>query len=441
MMASDSSKEALAYAAHAVRLAGTLPDIGEDVAPRPILKVGIAGGGTMGSGIALACLAAGLPVVLAERDGEAARRARARILGDIDARLDKGRIDAMEADRRRALLAIETDLRALGTADLVIEAVFEDMETKCALFRAIDRIAKAGALLATNTSYLDIDRIAAVTARPEDVLGLHFFSPAHVMRLLEIIRARRTAPDALASALAFAQRIDKQPVIARVCHGFIGNRMLEGYVREAGLLLLEGASIEAVDAAIRAFGYRMGPFEMGDLAGLDIGHMLRAQFPAGRFDQNAYRVADRLVAMGRKGQKTGAGYYRYEPGSRRPIPDPAVEAIAHEERALAGMTAREIGAQEIVERCLLPLVNEGARILEEGIAMRGSDIDVVYLEGYGFPRGRGGPMYWADSLGLPHVLARIEAWCAQLGARWWTPAPLLARLAQEGGRLSDYCGF
>lgn len=436
----DQATEALAYAALAVDAAARLPDIGADTKPRPVEAVGVIGGGTMGGGIALACAAAGLPVTLVELDAAGTDRARATIDRLLDEMRDKGRIDADERRKRGERIHVVIGYQALADADLIIEAVFEQMAAKRAVFRDLDALAKPGAILATNTSYLDIDRIAAETARPHDVLGLHFFSPANVMRLLEIVRAEETGKDVLATALSFARRIGKTPVVARVCHGFIGNRLLEGYIREAGLLMLEGAAPEAIDAAIRDFGYPMGPLEMGDLAGLDIGYMLRRQFPADRFDPNAYRVMNRLVEMGRKGQKTAAGIYRYQPGSRTPIPNPVTMAIIKEERQACGMVAREIGADEIVERGLMPLVNEGARILEEGIAVRSSDIDVVYLHGYGFPRWRGGPMYWADSLGLPHILERIEYYRRTQGARWWTPAPLLERLASAGRGFRDYSG-
>ncbi len=426
---------ALRHAFFAERQAAKVPGIDKGTPVREIATVGIVGGGTMGSGIALACLAAGLPVTVIEQTAEAAEAARARMAGVLDEGIRRGKLDADERERRLSRLAVATDMAALGEADLVIEAVFERLAIKQDVFRALDQVAKPGAILATNTSYLDIDAIAAVTDRPQDVLGLHFFSPAYLMKLLEIVRAAKTSDEVLASALAFAKRIGKVAVVARVCRGFIGNRMLQGYIREAGFLLLEGATPEAVDAAITDFGFAMGPFMVGDLAGLDIGYLLRQEFPPDADDAVAFRVHDRLVGMGRKGRKTGAGFYRYENG--RPAPDPAVVALAEEEAKRAGIARRtEIPADEIVERCVLPLVNEGARILEDGIALRASDIDVVYLYGYGFPRWRGGPMFYADSLGLAHVRDRIRHYRETLGAKRWTPAPLIERLASEGGSFA-----
>lgn len=435
--AADPQSKALQHAFFAERKASRLPDVGRDIKPRSFAHIGVVGGGTMGCGIALACAAAGLTITLIEQTDDAAKKAQGTIAAILDASFARGRIDDAAHQKQKDAITIMTDMAALKDADLIIEAVFENMDVKKSVFRELDRVAKKGAILATNTSYLDVDEIAASTSRPADVLGLHFFSPAHIMKLLEIVRGRETALDVLATALAFGKAIRKVAVVARVCYGFIGNRMLEGYVREAGLLMLEGATPEQIDASIRAFGYPMGPLQVLDLAGLDIGHMLRSQFPADRFDPHAYRVISRLVDEGRKGQKTGAGIYRYEKGNRAPIPDPLTAQIIKEEAEKAGFKQRTISDEEIVERCILPLINEGARILEEGVAVRASDIDVVYLYGYGFPRWRGGPMFYANSLGLKHVRERILHYQAQQGPRWWTPAPLIDKLAKENKGFDD----
>lgn len=431
----DPQSAALRHAFFAERAAARVPGIDKATPRRTIATVAVIGGGTMGAGIALACLAAGYPVTVLEQDADAEAAARARIASAIDGALAKGRIDAAAHAARLGRLATARDFAALAGADLVIEAVFERMDVKQEVFRKLDAVAKPGAILATNTSYLDIDAIAATTSRPQDVLGLHFFSPANIMKLLEIVRAAKTSPEVLASALDLAKRLGKTAAVAGVCRGFIGNRMLQGYAREAGLLLLEGASPEAVDRAMAGFGFAMGPFAVSDLAGIDIGYLLRKASPPESYDPLAFRVHDRLVEAGRKGQKTGAGFYDYEDGRARA--SEAVAAIVEEEAARAGIVRREIPEDEIVERCFLPLVNEGAAILDEGIALRASDIDVVWLTGYGFPRWRGGPMYHADRLGLDHVLARIEHWRERFGERWWTPAPLLGRLARAGG---DFAG-
>ncbi len=427
---------ALRHAFFAEREAARIPDLPADARPRSVEQVGVIGGGTMGSGIATACLKAGLPVVMIERDEEAAEAGRRRVHGFLEHDHAKGRIDEAELDARKNRFSVSTDYAALANADLVIEAVFENMEVKKEVFRRLDEAAKKGAILATNTSYLNVDEIAAATTRPEDVLGLHFFSPAHIMKLLEIVRAARTAPDVLLTALQFARKIRKVGVVARVCHGFIGNRMLSGYIRQAGFLILEGATPQQVDRAIYEFGFPMGPFQMGDLAGLDIGYMLRQQIRPDPQEAVAFRVHDRLVEAGAKGQKTGRGFYVYGEGT--PKPNPMVAEIVAEEAERAGIVRREIGDEEIVERCVLPLVNEGARILEEGVAIRAGDIDVVWLYGYGFPRWRGGPMYYGDTLGLDHVLARIRHHAQTAGARFWKPAALIERLAGEGKGFGDF---
>ena len=432
----DPQSGALRHAFFAERQTARVPGLPKDAATRSVESVGIIGGGTMGRGIALAFAAAGFPVTIAEQTGEAADAARKAIAATLDKGVAKGKITAAGRDAQLDRLGVVTHMTALAQADLIIEAVFEDMKVKKDVFTRLDGLAKDGAILATNTSYLDIDEIAAVMGRPADVIGLHFFSPANIMKLLEIVRTETTADDVLATALKLAKAIGKVPVVAGVCRGFIGNRMLQGYQREAGLLLLEGATPEQVDRAMTGFGYAMGPFQVSDLAGIDIGYLLRRGSDPATFDPHAFRVHDRLVEAGRKGQKTGAGFYSYTDGAAQP--DPAVLDIIAEEAEAAGFKRREIADAEIVERCVLPLINEGAAILEAGIAIRSADIDVVYLYGYGFPRWRGGPMYHADSLGLDHVLARIEAYRAHLGDRWWTPAGLLQRLAREGKSFAGY---
>lgn len=428
---------ALRHVFFSERQVGKVPGIPEGTTPRDIRRVGIIGAGTMGGGIAMNFANAGIPVNMLELNQEALDRGLGVIRSNYERTAAKGRITQEDVEARMALLQPTTDYAALADADLIIEAVFENMDVKKEVFGALDKVAKPGAILATNTSYLNIDEIAAATSRPEDVLGLHFFSPANVMRLLEIVNAGKTAPDALLTVTKMAKIIRKVGVVAGVCHGFIGNRMLEGYGREAGLLALEGAKLQDIDKAAFDFGMPMGPLAMGDMAGLDIGYMLRAQFPADRFHPHAYNVGNRLVEMERKGQKTGAGWYNYEPGNRTPVPAPEVEAIIAEEAKKAGIQQREISAEEIVQRLIYPLINEGALILEEGIALRPGDIDIVYIYGYGFPPYRGGPMHYADEIGLGKIRDTIMEFQGRYGERWWTPAPLLIKLADEGKGFSD----
>jgi 3-hydroxyacyl-CoA dehydrogenase len=336
-------------------------------------------------------------------------------------------------EQRMALIAPSLEYAPLAECDLVIEAVFENMEVKEQVFRKLDEVVKPGAILASNTSYLNIDKIASFTKRPADVLGLHFFSPANVMRLLEIVRGAQTAPDVLATCLDMAKKIRKVAVVAGVCDGFIGNRMIARYGAAAAGLINAGALPQQVDGALQKFGLAMGPFRMGDLAGLDIGWATRKRRAAEAGVQMKTIVADKLCEAGRFGQKTGAGWYRYEAGKRDPIPDPLTEKLITEYRAANGITPRTIGDEEIVARCIYALVNEGARILQEGIAARASDIDLVYLNGYGFPAQRGGPMLYADTVGLPNVVRALKRFAAEPGADpSWQPAPLLLQLAEEG---------
>jgi 3-hydroxyacyl-CoA dehydrogenase len=351
----------------------------------------------------------------------------------------KGRMKPDEAAKRARLITPSLDYSAAHDADLLIEAVFEDLAVKKSVFRELDRVAKRGAILATNTSTLDVDRIAAFTRRPGDVLGLHFFSPANVMKLLEVVRAKQTKPDVLASAMTLARRIGKTAVVSGVCDGFIGNRMINKYSQQALLLLEEGATPSQVDKALEKFGFAMGPFRMSDLAGNDISWHIRKRHYAERPKARKMRIADRVCELGRFGQKTGLGWYRYEPGKRDAIPDPAIDRIIEEERAALKIAPRRIGDAEIVDRLVYALVNEGAHILEEGIAMRASDIDVVYLAGYGFPVHRGGPMFYAGRVGLQTVVRRMKSFAANEHAEpaFWRPAKLLMQLAAAGATFDD----
>lgn len=400
--------------------------------PREIRQVAILGAGTMGSGIAMAFSNAGYLVTLYERDAEALDRGVARMRQNYEISAAKGKLSVEDVDIRLKRIQPSLNMSDLGDADLLIEAVFEDMAVKKTLFAEMDRICRPDAILASNTSRLDIDEIARSVSRPESVIGLHFFSPANVMRLLEVVRGARTGDEVIATCMKVAQDIGKIPVLVKVCEGFVGNRMLTGYWREAGFLLEEGATPQQVDNALTRFGMAMGPLAMADLAGMDINWATRKRLAPTRPAHLRYsKVADRICEQGRFGQKTGAGYYRYESGSRTPIPDPAVDEIIRACAAEAGIVRRVIDDEEIVERCMLALINEGARILEEGIAQRVSDVDVVYVHGYGFPAWRGGPMFYAQTLGLANTLQKIKALHAEHGAHW-EPAALLERRVAEG---------
>lgn len=402
-----------------------------------VARVGILGAGTMGAGIAMAFANAGIPVTLCEQREDALARGMAQIRRNYEITAAKGKLTPRDVAQRMARITPTLADTELARADLVIEAVFEDMAVKQAVFARLDAICKAGAMLATNTSRLDVDVIAAATSRPRDVIGLHFFSPANVMKLLEVVRGRQTAPAVAAACMKLARDIGKIPVLVGVCEGFVGNRMLTPYWREAGFLLEEGASPRQVDGALTGFGMAMGPLAMADLAGMDINWATRKRLAPTRPAHLRYsKVADRICELGRFGQKTSAGYYRYEAGSRAPLPDPLVDEIIRACAAEAGIARRAVDDAEIVERCMLALVNEGARILEEGIARRASDIDVVYVHGYGFPAWRGGPMFHAQRLGLARVLERIRALEAAHGGHW-APAPLLVRLVAEGRAAFD----
>ncbi|QYJ23958.1 enoyl-CoA hydratase/isomerase family protein [Achromobacter sp. ES-001] len=433
----DSPQRAgLVHAFFAERETTKIPEL-KEAKPRRLDKIGVVGGGTMGAGIAVSVLDAGLPVVMVEQDDAALERGRARVAQVYDRLVKNGRISAQERDARLARLTGATTYDALDDADLIIEAVFEDMDVKLAVFAQLDRVAKPGAVLATNTSYLDINRIASATRGPADVLGLHFFSPANIMKLLEIVVGEHTAPDTVATGFELARRLRKTPVRAGVCDGFIGNRILAVYRQAADMMMEDGASPYDIDAAAREFGYPMGPYQMADLAGGDIGWATRKRRAATRDPALRYvQIPDRLCERGWFGQKTGRGFYQYPDGARVGTPDPEVLAIIDEERRRAGVTPRAFTHEDILRRYLAAMVNEAANVLHEGIALRPSDVDVVFLSGYGFPRHRGGPMHYADSVGAAQVLADIRAFAKEDPA-FWKPSPLLVRLAESGGTFAS----
>jgi 3-hydroxyacyl-CoA dehydrogenase len=405
---------------------------------RAVAGIGVIGAGTMGSGIAISAATAGYDVTLVDTKPAAVEAGLARIRGSFDDAVRKGRLAADVAAAACRRVAPATDLGALGGADLVIEAVFENLAVKRDVFARLGTVCRPGAVLATNTSTLDVDAIAAASGRDTDVVGMHFFSPANVMRLLEVVRGRATAPDVVATALAVGRRLGKVGVVVGNCFGFVGNRMLYAYGREKELMLLEGVLPERIDRALEDFGMAMGPNAVGDLAGLDIGYQVRREWRGRPDDPRFYRASDLLVEHGRLGQKSGLGFYRYEANARRGTPDPAVAALIRAEAARLGVAERAVGEAEIVERCMLALVNEGARILDEGIAARSADIDVIWCNGYGYPRYRGGPMFYADTLGLARVVERIGHYAVTLGDRYWRPAALLERLARSGGSFGAW---
>jgi len=431
-------RAALVHVFFAERQAGRIADLPAATQPRAITTAAVIGGGTMGVGIALCFANAGVPVKLLEVGDEALQRALQRARDTYATSVKRGSLSEAAMVQRLALIEGITDYAALADVDLVVEAVFEDMAVKQQVFERLDAVCKPGAILASNTSSLDLNAIAAFTRRPDDVVGLHFFSPANVMRLLEVVRGARTSHEVLASAMAIGRKLKKVAVVVGVCDGFVGNRMLFQYGREAEFLLEEGATPQQVDAALRNFGMAMGPFAVRDLAGLDIGQAIRkrqrAILPA---HLEFPTVADRLCAAGMLGQKTGIGYYRYEPGNRTPLENPELASMLAAASREKGIERRELEERYIVERTIYSLVNEGAKILEEGIAQRSSDIDLIYLNGYGFPAWRGGPMFYADSVGLDRVLATIRELHARCG-EWWKPAPLLEKLAAEGRTFSGW---
>ena len=428
---------ALRHVFFAERQIARVPGLARDTRPRDIREGAVIGAGTMGSGIAMNFANAGIPVKLLDLGPEPLERGMAAIERNYASTVSKGRLSEAEMRERLARITPVLEFDAIASADFVVEAVFEEMALKLETFARLDEVCKPEAIIASNTSYLDVNRIVAATGRPEQVLGTHFFSPANVMRLLEVVRTDTVSDEVLATTLSLGRRMGKVPVVSGVCHGFIGNRMLEGYLREAVFLVEEGALPQDVDRVLTDFGFPMGPFAVSDLAGLDVGWRSRRDHRAAE-DERRYSgtIGDRLCERGCFGQKTGAGYYRYEAGSRAPIPSPEVEALIREVSAELGIARRAIGDEEILSRCLYPVINEGAKVLDEGIALRAGDIDIVWLNGYGFPAHRGGPMHYADRVGIETVHESVCRYHQRHGA-WWEPAPLLARMAREGTTFAE----
>lgn len=418
----------------AERAASKIADVPSDTAQRAINSIAIIGAGTMGGGIAMNFLNAGIPVMMLEMKQEALDRGVATIRKNYEAQVTKKKLKQDKYEQRMSLLTTTLSYDDLGTVDMVIEAVFEEIGVKEAVFKELDRVMKPGAILASNTSTLDVNKIASFTKRPQDVVGLHFFSPANVMKLLEVVRGEKTAIDVMATVMSVAKKIKKTAVVSGVCDGFIGNRMIEQYGRQGGFLLDEGCTPAQVDKAMEKFGMAMGPFRMGDLAGNDIGWAIRKRRYTEQPDMKYSKTADLLCEKGRFGQKTGAGWYDYVPGKRDAIPNADVVAMIDEHRKSLGITPRKISDEEIVQRLVFSLVNEAAHILEEGIAAKASDIDIVYIFGYGFPAHRGGPMNYADQVGLFNVVQAMQRFAQNPldDAKFWQPAPLLAKLAAEG---------
>ena len=429
-----SESRALRHLFVAERAASKIPDVPEDTPKRAIQSIAVIGAGTMGGGIAMNFLNAGIPVKMLEMKQEALDRGLATIRKNYESQVKKGKLKADKYEQRMSLLTTTLSYDDLKDADMVIEAVFEEMGVKEAVFKELDRVMKPGAILASNTSTLDVNKIADFTKRPQDVIGTHFFSPANVMKLLEVVRGEKTAKDVLATVMALAKKIKKTAVVSGVCDGFIGNRMIEQYGRQGGFLLDEGCTPQQVDRAVEKFGFAMGPFRMGDLAGNDIGWAIRKRRYLEKPNMKYSKTADLLCEKGRFGQKTGAGWYDYQAGKREPIPNQEVIQMIEAHRASLGIKPRKISDEEIVQRLVFSLVNEGARLLEEGIAARAGDIDMVYLTGYGFPIHRGGPMNYANEVGLFNVVQAMNRFALNPldDAQFWQPAPLLARLVAEG---------
>lgn len=430
---------ALRHLFYAEREVRKIPGLPSGVASRPVTRVGIVGAGTMGGGIAMCFANAGIPVSILDTAQGNLDRGLATIGKNYERSVSRGSLTPEQRDQRMGLITPTLDYAALGSADVIVEAVFENMALKKEIFAKLDAVAKPGAILGTNTSTLDIDEIAAVTGRPQDVIGLHFFSPANVMQLLEIVQCAKTAPDVVFTALEIARLIRKTGVVAKVCYGFIGNRMMDPYGREAERCLLEGATPQEVDSALEGWGMAMGILAVYDLAGVDIGHLTRvARAHLLPKDPSFYRPSAMLTERGWIGQKAGRGYYRYDGADRKRAVDPEVIAMLHEEGRRLDIPRRKPGQQEILERCLYAMINEGALLLEEGIALRASDIDVVYTAGYGFPRYRGGPMFYADTVGLKVIYDKIIEFQKTLDPQYWQPAPLLTKLAMAGSSFAQW---
>lgn len=433
----DLRQHAAAHARQAAELAARIPDIPASTPLRPMRQVAVIGAGTMGGGIAMALAQIGIPVTLIDANEQSLSRGLARVKDNYASSVSRGKLSQADMDQRLALITGSLRMQDVAGADLVIEAVFEDMALKQDIFRQLNALARPGAILATNTSGLDVDEIAAVTQRPQDVVGAHFFSPAHVMKLLEVVRAAQTAPDVIATLMDLGRRMGKISVLARIYPGFIGNALFRNYTREAHFLVEDGALPHEVDAALKKFGYAMGIFAVHDMAGNDVGYQTRkAQMATRPTDRRWNDLILKLCDQGRLGQKSGKGWYRYEKGDRTPHRDPELEQFIAEESARMGIERQPMDEVEILKRCLYGMVNEGARLLEQGIALRPSDIDITYLTGYGFPAHHGGPMYLADRIGLASVLADIRRLNVRYGY-WWQPAPLLEQMAREQRTFAD----
>jgi 3-hydroxyacyl-CoA dehydrogenase len=435
MQSSESAAQRHIFFAE--REVAKVPGLAKDTVKREINCGAVVGAGTMGGGIAMNFANAGIPVKLLEMKQEFLDKGIALIRKNYENTAKKGRISMADVEKRMALIEPTLSYDDIKDVDIVIEAVFENMDVKKEVFKKLDSVCRPGAILATNTSTLDVDEIAGVTGRPEDVIGMHFFSPANVMRLLENVRGEKTADDVIATVMSFSKRIGKIGAMVGVCDGFVGNRMLHQRTRESAYLVEEGASPEQVDKVLFDFGFPMGAFTMADMAGLDVGYKVREERrKAGKIEKRDSVWIDKIVEMGRYGQKTNAGVYKYEDG-RTPIPDPIVKALIAECAKEAGIEQRAISDQEILERCLYPMINEGAKILEEGIAARPLDIDIIWINGYGFPGYKGGPMFWADQIGLQNIVDAYAKYAKQFGDHYWQPAPLLAKLAKEGKGFYD----
>ncbi len=432
-LVADPSSKALRHVFFSEREAARIPGIGREVKARPIARAVVIGAGTMGGGIAMCFAQAGIPVTLIEVKAEALEAGVARIRANYETSVKRGSLSKEAMAQRLAFITPAVGLDAAADADMVVEAAFEDMGVKAEIFGTLDKVTRPGTILATNTSYLDVDAIAATTGRPQDVVGLHFFSPANVMRLLEVVRGARTAPDVLVTAMELGRKLGKLPVVVGVCYGFVGNRMLAKRTEAAERLLLAGALPHEVDAAVTDFGFRMGPFAMADLAGVDIGW--RARKAAGDKAVKA-PVADALAEQGRFGQKTGRGFYLYPQGARAGVRDPETEALIASLSQARGIARRSFTRDEIEARLFYPMVNEGAKILEEGIAARAGDIDIIWVNGYNWPAFTGGPMHWAEQVGLPRIVAALEAFAAETGDDSLRPAPLLKHLAEGAGSFA-----